>query len=216
MRDPIGNRFIVRAACVFGLALLSVTSPSLCRSASQAIQQDDVRLQLERGETLLRQGNHKGAAQAARRALEQNPSSADGHYLLGRVFLNDRKPEKAAEEFTRSLALRPASPVLRDLAAVYVLQGKPAEAEQTLLQAIKADPNHVASYLDLANLYERRQDPASAKKTYQRILAVSPNQPEALFQLATLLDQQGESKEAREIVTRLTTASPKHADGWYL
>ncbi len=118
--------------------------------------------------------------------------------------------------------LKPAYPdALNDLAEVYLIQGKSAEAEQALRRAIEIDPRHADSYFDLAKLYEQRRDFASAIKTYQALLAVHPNHRDGLYNLALLYEAQGDSRAARETVRPTAQARsqacrwlvPRRADG---
>jgi cytochrome c-type biogenesis protein CcmH/NrfG len=100
MRSLMGNRFVPVVLFILSAVAVSCFSPSKSWPASAVPptnRKGDAPSHLEQGEALLRHGNLKGAADAARRAMELNPSSAEGHYLLGRVFLKDRKLEKAAE-----------------------------------------------------------------------------------------------------------------------
>ena len=83
--------------------------------------------------------------------LKLNPSSAEAHHLLGVVYFKEKKPDQAADAFTRALKLKPAYPdALNDLAEVYRIQGKSAEAEQALRRAIEIDPRHADSYIRLS------------------------------------------------------------------
>jgi Flp pilus assembly protein TadD len=106
---------------------------------------------LEQSATLLRQGDLKGAEEAAKKAVQLHPASAEARHLLGVILFQARKPTEAADAFLHALKLKPGyAEALNDLAEVYLAQGKSAEAEQTLARAIEADPKHADSYLDLA------------------------------------------------------------------
>src|SRR5215213_5665304 len=182
-----------------------------------AVQADSSQALIEQGTVLLRQGNVRGAEEAAKKAIQQYPSSAEAHHLLGLIYVKARKPIEAVDAFTHALKLKPAYPeALNDLAEVYLVQGKSAEAEQALRRAIEINPKHAESYLDLAKLYEQRRDLDGAKKLYLTLLNTVPGQQDALFELAALYDTQGEAKAARDTLRRLTRANPKHASAWYL
>src|SRR5512143_1185257 len=106
---------------------------------------------IEKAADLYKSGDLAGASEAARKAIELNPSSAEAHHLLGLVYFKEKKPAQAVEAFTHALKLKPAYPdALNDLAEVYLAQGKTAEAEQALKRAIDLDPQHEDSYEDLA------------------------------------------------------------------
>jgi Tfp pilus assembly protein PilF len=193
-------------------SLLCAASWSLAAPASA----DSFQQQFDHAAASFEKGDLKAAEAAVKKALHLNPNSVDALRLSGRISLKGRKPDSAAEEFTRALRIKPAdAETLNDLAEVYLAQGKAPEAEQTLLKAIQADPSHAESYLDLAKLYESRRDVPAATKLYQSLLAVQPTQADALFHLAVLQDGAGDAKGAKDTLAKLTKAHPKHADGWY-
>ena len=201
---------------LLGLSLELSSGLFPCRALA-ATQSESVRLYLDQGASLLRQGDLRAAEDTARKAIQRNPFSAEAHHLLGVVLLRARKPADAAEAFLQAIKLNPAySKAMNDLAEVYILLGKEAEAEHTLTRAIEVDLKQADPYLSLAKLYEQRRDVPAAIKMYQGLLAIQPAHADALFALATLQDHAGETKAAAETLARLTKAHPKHADAWYV
>jgi len=150
------NRFLQHRVILLFVLCQAVASPLVLAAAEQP---DAAQRQYERGTALLRKGDLAAASEAARKAIELNPSSAEAHHLLGRIYFKDKKPAQAVEAFTRALKLKPAYPdALNDLAEVYRIQGKSAEAEQALTRAIEIDPRHADSYL-LSGLVGRSSEP---------------------------------------------------------
>ncbi len=163
------NRPFLHSVIVLFALCLALVSPLIPVSVS-AEQPDAAQHQYERGAALLRKGDLAAASEAARKAIELNPSSAEAHHLLGMIYFKEKKTAQAVDAFTQALKLKPAYPdALKDLAKVYRIQGKSAEAEQALKRAIETDPRHADSYFDLAKLYEQRRDAASAIKTVEGV-----------------------------------------------
>ncbi|HZC80114.1 MAG TPA: tetratricopeptide repeat protein, partial [Nitrospiraceae bacterium] len=118
------NRLFQHSAIVL-FALCSAVASPLVLVSSAAEQPDAAQRQYERGTALLRKGDLAQASEAARKAIELNPSSAEAHHLLGMIALKEKKPAQAVDAFTRALKLKPAYPeALNDLADVYRIQGK--------------------------------------------------------------------------------------------
>ena len=170
------NRFLPHSVIVLlGLcqALLVFIAP-----VAAAEQTDAAQHHYERGTMLLKKGDLAAASEAARNAIELNPSSAESHHLRGMIYFKEKKPIQAVEAFTQALKLKPAYPdALRDLAKVYRIQGKLVEAEQALRRAIDVDPRHADSYFELAKLYEKRHDVASATHPDLSKVVGRPSEP---------------------------------------
>ena len=61
---------------------------------------------IEKAADLYKSGDLAGASEAARKAIELNPSSAEAHHLLGLVYFKEKKPAQAVEAFTHALKLK--------------------------------------------------------------------------------------------------------------
>jgi Flp pilus assembly protein TadD len=106
----IMNRHVSHSAIVLFALCLVVLCP--LASVVAAAEQPDVALRhSERGAALLKKGDLAGASEAARKAIELNPSSAEAHHLLGMIYFKEKKPAQAVEAFTQALKLKPAYPM---------------------------------------------------------------------------------------------------------
>ncbi|MEP6995520.1 MAG: tetratricopeptide repeat protein, partial [Acidobacteriota bacterium] len=92
------------------------------------------------------------AMKAARRALELDPESAEGHEALGRVkFLFDWDFAAAASSLTRAVALDAEyMPAYQATAWLESARGRPAEASAAARRALQLDPVNTARYTELA------------------------------------------------------------------
>ena len=89
-------------AVVLSALCLAIVSPHVLVPAA-AEQPDVAQRQYERGTALLRKGDLAAASEAARKALELNPSSAEAYHLLGKISFKERKPAQAVDAFTYAL-----------------------------------------------------------------------------------------------------------------
>ena len=93
-------------------------------------------------------------ATKSRRAAEARPSSALGHYYLGRVRAKSKLYLAAEQSYRKALELNPKSEaVLMDLALVYELEGKTEEAIQTYQRLLQVNPQNVWARNRLGELY---------------------------------------------------------------
>ncbi len=92
------------------------------------------------------------AMQAAERALELNPQSAEGYAALGRAqFLFDWNFAAAERSLERALTLNPDyMPAHQTLAWLKSAQGQHAEAIAAARRAVQLDPVNTARYRELA------------------------------------------------------------------
>ena len=110
------NRLLQHSAIVL-FALCPTVAPPFATVLAAAVQPDVAQRHYERGAALLKKGDLPPASEAARRAIELNPSSAEAHHLLGMIYFKEKKPAQAVDAFTYALKLKPAYPdALNDLA----------------------------------------------------------------------------------------------------
>ncbi|RAL22463.1 hypothetical protein DL240_11500 [Lujinxingia litoralis] len=139
---------------------------------------------LHLGLTLERLARNREAQLQFQRALssgEELPFAFDLHFGLGRVFLEQGRPDKAARELRRALRLAPdqteASVVL---ARALTAQGKHNEASELL--AALPDTSHSLEYLMVLGDIAAHQDhPARAADAFEQVLDREPNHSNALL-----------------------------------
>ena len=86
---------------------------------------------LRRSTIALQLRHAENAGQLAQRAVQLTPESAEGHYLLGRSWLELGKTADSVKELETARGLAPNSPEVRfSLARAYAKAGQPEAAEQ--------------------------------------------------------------------------------------
>jgi DNA-binding winged helix-turn-helix (wHTH) protein/Tfp pilus assembly protein PilF len=120
------------------------------------------------------------AMQAARRALELDPSSAEGQEALGRVqFLFDWDFAAAAHSLARAVALDPDyMPAQQATAWLESARGQSAAAVAAARRALQLDPVNTARYTELAWVLALGGRHAEASREIERALQLNPRSSE--------------------------------------
>lgn len=143
------------------------------------------------GECYLALNRAQDAEAKLRQAVEQEPESADDHYLLGRALLREAKSTPAGEEFHRALELDPFTIDARlGISAIDMIQGRLNEEIQTLSEAKRIAPRRLEVRLMLAEAF-----------------AKSGEKQKAISELNTALQIDGSNAEARKMLNFLNRPS---------
>lgn len=144
----------------------------------------------------------QGALTALRHAAELLPEDSQPHFMLARTLQRLGRPEEAAKEMqlARQLTAQakntPLEKAYNNEATRLLSEGKTAEAEEKLRQALQLNPeDSFARYnLGVALLLGGKYPDAIAElRTY---LATSPDDPDALYYLGLALMPEGLNNEA--------------------
>ena len=98
-----------------------------------------------------------------------------------------------------------------DLAGLYCVLGRHAEARDLCLEVLGVVPGHVPTRLNLAGALAGLGEHGQADAEYRALLEAEPVL--ALLGLGTSLDVQGRLPEAREVLERLLALAPGHRQG---
>ena len=115
------------------------------------------------------------AIDAAHRALELDPSLADAHVALGKIFLYDWEWENAEAQFKQARELEPTN------SSAFFLSGRLASALghttralQYYQEASALDPLYWAPYFDSGSIYESRSQFAEAEAAFRKAEGLAP------------------------------------------
>ncbi len=113
--------------------------------------------------------------------------------------------EEAGEHARTAERLDPVSSrPLESQATLLLQQGRAAEAEDALLEAVTREPNDYSLYLTLGDLQRQQmEDPEAAVESYRRALELNPRSSRSSAGLAESLMSVGDLESAREEYERL-------------
>ena len=154
------------------------------------------------------------ALATAREALEvvrrRDPSDAQSFLTLGRIYLDQNQPAKAAEVFQELVNNLPQQRTAYALLVESLVRAnKAGEAETALQEILGFDPGSLEARLALADLQSRRGDSQAVLKTLRAAPEEAREDPRLRRQLAWALYQGGELPEALAVVEKLRVNDPE-------
>lgn len=120
------------------------------------------------------------AENAAKQAVDMDPSSYTGHYILGFVRSSERKWEPAHQHLKEANRLKPNNPeILRCLGWVLFNMGQRPQGVVTLERALNLDSDSTLTLCDLGVAYLDLKNFSKAKALFLRALDLDPMNPRA-------------------------------------
>jgi tetratricopeptide (TPR) repeat protein len=147
----------------------------------------------------LQQKQHGAAVALCTKRIADNPRDVFAYNLLGWVYTDLKNYQEAEAALKKAIELQPLWPAPHtNLAKLYLIQGRKAEAIEKLQAAIATNPKDASGCLSLALLHERDQDYAAAMQVYERALKENPGFWFAANNLAFLIAETTPSKTGLE------------------
>ena len=144
----------------------------------------------------IQEKRHDAAIAVCRKRIAENPRDVFTLNLIGWVYTDLKNFQEAEGALKKAIEMQPLWPTPHtNLANLYVVQGRKAEAAEKFEAAVNANPKDPAGYLSLALLYERDRDYGNAIKVYERALKENPNFYFATNNLSFLLSETSTKKE---------------------
>jgi tetratricopeptide (TPR) repeat protein len=142
---------------------------------------------IEKGWSLIALGDHAGAIQTLRRALELSPEAAEAQSLLGWALMLQGDHDEALATFSQVLMREPSNALARvNLGYLCLRKGIFGEAIEHLSRAIRLDNDRKATlyahyYLGL--VYLEREMYEDAQSFFRKTLTLGPNLIEAYYDM---------------------------------
>ncbi len=112
----------------------------------------------------------------------------------------------------QQVARTPASAVAQQrLGAVYLLDGRLAEAKDCFSRALKIDPDYVDAVIGLGQVETLEGDAESARKRFETAIEIDPHRTQAHFSLGSVLQIMGQIDPALAEYFRALECEPNHA-----
>jgi tetratricopeptide (TPR) repeat protein len=144
------------------------------------------------------------------RAVEIEPSLADGHNLLGLIAQGRGKWSEALVHYERAMKADPdlAEPLL-NIGNVFYQQRNIREAERWYRKAVDADPQYGPSYANLANVLQAGGELGLAEEAYENSLRLGVTEEEKIWaNYGNLALRRGDTETAIERYRKSIEADP--------
>jgi tetratricopeptide (TPR) repeat protein len=167
---------------------------------------------------LLKEKNFEAALSAATKATQENPTSGQAFFLLGRTQFYREQDASAQAAFTKAIELAPslAEPwFFRGLIFVYAHQ--PEKAQADFEKATQLQPLEAKYWYELGKLHERGGRNGEATVALEKAVSLDPKRAQAWFALGTLAAEGGDHAKAVASWEKVLLLDPKYVDAhWNL
>ncbi len=164
-----------------------------------------------------KRGAREDAIACNRKAVALNPSVAQFWYQLAVAQLDGRATPNAAarEALEKTVEQRPADELAwMLLAEQQVLAEKYPEAEKSLIEVMKLEPDFTPASFLYGYAKGRQHDYAGAEAAMRRCVQLDRKHTRAWFYLALLFSKQERYDEAVRAYEEVVRLQPDHPSGW--
>ncbi len=187
-------------------ALLTGVNVSLAadQSTVKAPRADEMNVQFQSALADYRAGKFANAAAQLESLLPRAPQSYELHELLGLSYAGESENQKAVEQLSLAVDLKPGSGVARtNLATGLVHAGKMAEAEGQFKKALELEPGNYSANHNLAEFYLQSKKLPEALPLLNEAQRIEPTAYDNGYDLAEAEFLDGQLNDARTLVQQL-------------
>ncbi len=172
---------------------------------------DTPRASFDRATTFLRAGDPVLAERICRQALNAFPRDANLLCLLGASLIKQEKPRDAEHTLTRAVQLfGDFSRAHEGLAEALIMQGKLAEALESLQRADKLEPGNASIKMKQAKVLTALGRDDEATGYFEESFKLTPHREELVRGMR--LQRMGNLREAERIYREVLAKSPRDVD----
>lgn len=143
------------------------------------------------------------------RAAALNPRSAEVAVNFGFALMKEGRPEEAATQFEKAIALDPSLGLAQiALAGAYTELKRYDEAMRLCEEALKRSPNSQTAMMAMGNLLSAQGREDEAVKYFEKALAGKPESPTLRINMGYSLTEQGDLDGAIEEFNRVLAVQP--------
>ncbi|MGA3065501.1 MAG: tetratricopeptide repeat protein [Tepidisphaeraceae bacterium] len=167
---------------------------------------------VERARQAYQAGRLTEAAALFGQAIAADGSSAESHFYLGNILIDQGRKEEAVAAYRRCVELQPGNPVtLYNLAAALHEAGRPEEAIAYYRSALAVQPNFADAAYNLGAVLREVRRPYEAIAAYRQVLAIQPEYLDAHNDLGQVWSELGDYDQAMAYFDRELALHPNHA-----
>jgi len=138
------------------------------------------------------------------------------HHNLGWALTRQNKFDEAADQFNKTLQIRPNFPEANtSLAAILIIRKQFDKAMAHLQTALKMEPDNAAAHYNMGLIFEAQQKFDKAIHAYEQAVRLDRNNSDAFNHLGGLKREKGLLDEAAECFRQSIRIAPAYAEAYY-
>ncbi|TVS09488.1 MAG: tetratricopeptide repeat protein [Planctomycetaceae bacterium] len=151
----------------------------------------------------LQVGQERAALESWQRALEQNPSFAEGHLGMGVLLKEFGEDEAAIASLSKAIEVNPElEPAYRELTSLLLQQRRTEQAVEVARQCVQRFPDQAENHYWLGQAFLQHEDYEAASRSYEQTLRLAPDYSPALHSLAVAAARMGDKDRATQYQKR--------------
>lgn len=163
------------------------------------------------GEVELLRGEHRGAEEAYRKAMDLDPADTLGHSGLAHTLSSEGRLDEAEALLEEAIGIDASATLYAQLGTLHLEVGDMESAEGELRSGLALDPDDEQILFLVARFFARDDDEAS--QLLERAVAVEPGHVLAWLELGSLRAVLGRAEGARACFERVVALEPESPDG---
>ncbi len=170
---------------------------------------------------LIKQGRFQAAIRAAKAVTAKDTRNAEAHWLLGKAYMGDGKPELALMEYKHVNQLGsfgpdlPEIPFRKEMAELYERFNQLEEALKERILLTKIEANDARNYYEAGRLFEGRGRTDVAVNHLRKAIELDERVHEAHHLLALILHRTKHDLEARKEFEASIKWNPEDYEAFY-
>ena len=157
----------------------------------------------------------KQAGRECNKALDADPRVVEAHYLLGKVYREEGRLDRAEQAFGGAAKLDPKyANAWAYLGFVQVQQGKYSVGEENLRRAISISANNSTAFFGLGQMYAKQGQFDKAVREYGMAVYKNPNNDALHIAYGQAEQQLGEQVAAQREFGEAIRLRPDNAEGY--
>ncbi len=159
------------------------------------------------------------------KAAKGSPHSSVAHIGAGNVYYLEGDLDRTVEEYRKYISLKEGDAITHynlaepeihyNLGAIYLRQGKAAEAKKEFLSVTRINPEIAEAYFKLGMIYNNESKADSAAMMWQKCTELDPRSTDAYNNLALLSYNAGQTGKAAVLWQKVLSLRPASVDVIY-
>jgi tetratricopeptide (TPR) repeat protein len=196
-----------------GLVLLAQGKPGEAIALLQRVEPADTSVKLRLAEAYLRAGQTDKGLEVAKTLSIQATNDVRVHFSLAVVLAAEKHYKLAEREFELADALQPGTfEILYNLGQAYLATNDQAQAEASLLRALKLRPDSVETLYQLGKLYMDQRKYVHSMEMLEQARRLAPNNPDVIFLLGRVAMLQYYFEDAIQLLKQGVEIAPQRPD----